>query len=71
MMTRSVRIGGLSDQDGFRRADVLAMSPNERLMCLIRLRDRQFAGVARPIRGSGVVSLRSLATAGPKDRRAR
>lgn len=60
MIAKLVRIGVVSDQDAFRRQDVLAMTPSERLMCLIRLRDRQFGAQASPIRGACAVAYRDL-----------
>lgn len=60
MITAKVRIGTVGDQDKFRREDMLAMTPVERIMTLIRLRDRQFAAVSRPIRNCGVVSYRTF-----------
>ena len=66
MIKKIVRIGAISDQDRFRRQDVMAMDPSERIMCLIRLRDRQFGAVARPIRGSGAVSYRNFVVSSRK-----
>jgi hypothetical protein len=60
MITRLVRIGRVSDQDTVRRHDTLAMTPSERVMQLIRLRDRQFGASSRPVRGSGAVSYRNM-----------
>jgi len=60
MIAKRIRIGVVSDQDTFRRQDVMAMTPSERVMCLIRLRDRQFGETATPVRGSCVVSFRYL-----------
>ncbi len=60
MIERVVRIGTLADQDSFRREDVLCMTPDERLRCLIRLRDRQFRHIATPVRQSGSVQIRRL-----------
>ena len=57
-----VRIGAVADQDRFRREDMLAMTPEERIMTLIKLRNRQFGAISRRIRGSGIVSYRTLAT---------
>ena len=62
MIKAKERIGAVADQDRFRREDMLAMTPEERIMTLIRLRNSQFGAVARPIRGSGIVSYRTLAT---------
>jgi hypothetical protein len=62
MLTAKVRIGAVADQDRFRREDMLAMTPEERIMTLIKLRNRQFGAVSRPIRDSGIVSYRTLAT---------
>ena len=60
MIEPIARIGRVADQERFRREDTLGMSPSERVMCLIRLRNRQFGPVSRPIRGSGVFSCRTL-----------
>ncbi len=60
MITKVVRIGAVADQDAIRRRDVLAMTPSERVMCLIRLRDRQFGASARPVRASDPVRYRTL-----------
>jgi hypothetical protein len=60
MIARRVRIGKIEDQDQFRRADLLAMTPEERIMTLIRLRNRQIGAVSQPVRDSGVVSYRRL-----------
>lgn len=60
MIAAKVRIGSVADQDRFRRADMLAMTPAERIMTLIRLRNRQFGAVSRPIRDSGIVSYRTF-----------
>ena len=59
MIAKRIRIGAVSDQDTFRRHDVLSMTPSERIMCLIRLRDRQFGATASPVRGARVVSYRN------------
>jgi len=56
MLTAGVRIGAVEDQDRFRREDVLAMTPEERIMTLVKLRNRQFGAVAQRIRDSGIVS---------------
>jgi hypothetical protein len=56
-----VRIGTVEDQDRFRQEDLQAMSPDERIMTLIRLRNRQFGSRAKRIRDSGVFSSRQLA----------
>jgi hypothetical protein len=61
MIKPIARIGRVADQERFRREDTLAMSPSERVMCLIRLRNRQFGQVSRPIQGSGIFSYRRLA----------
>lgn len=61
MIAPKVRIGAVADQDRFRREDVLAMTPAERIMTLMRLRNRQFGAISRPIRGSGIVSYRTFA----------
>ncbi len=58
MIAPKVRIGTVGDQDQFRREDILAMTPAERIMTLIQLRNRQFGAVSCPIRGSGIVSYR-------------
>jgi hypothetical protein len=60
MITAKVRIGAVADQDRFRREDMLAMTPEERIMTLIKLRNRQFGAVSRPIRDSGIVSYRTF-----------
>jgi hypothetical protein len=60
MIAKLVRIGTPADPDAWRRQDLLAMTPSERVRCLIGLRDRQFGATARPIRGSGLVSFRGL-----------
>jgi hypothetical protein len=60
MITKVVRIGRVADQDAVRRHDTLLMTPSERVMQLIRLRDRQFGASARPVRGSGAVSYRNV-----------
>ena len=52
------------EQDRFRREDVLAMSPEERIMTLIEIRNRQYGAVSRRIRGSGIVSYRKLTDRG-------
>ena len=61
MIDAKVRIGTVEDQDRCRREDLQAMSPDERVMTLIKLRNRQFGGIAKPIRNSGVFSCRQLA----------
>ena len=61
MIEVQVRIGTVGDQDRFRREDMLAMTPAERIMTLIRLRNSQFGAIARPIRDSGIVSYRNFA----------
>ncbi len=38
----------------------MAMTPSERIMCLIRLRDHQFRAAACPVRESCTVSYRNL-----------
>ena len=60
MIKKMVRIGAVADQDTFRRQDVKAMTPSERVMCLIRVRDRQFAALASSVRNSGTVNYRNL-----------
>lgn len=60
MIEAQVRIGTVADQDRFRREDMLAMTPAERIMTLIRLRNSQFGAISRPIRDSGIVSYRSF-----------
>ena len=60
MIARRVRIGKVGDQDRFRREDLLAMTPEARIMTLVELRNRQFGAVSQPIRDSGVVSYRTL-----------
>ncbi|MEI7437281.1 MAG: hypothetical protein WCL16_10820 [bacterium] len=60
MISKIVRIGAVSDQDSFRRQDAMAMTPSERIMCLIRLRDHQFRAAACPVRESCTVSYRNL-----------
>lgn len=60
MIAAKVRIGSVADQDRFRREDVLAMTPAERIMTLIRLRNSQFGAISRPIRDSGIVSYRTF-----------
>lgn len=60
MIAQKVRIGTVGEQDRFRREDMLAMTPAERIMALIRLRNYQFGAISRPIRGSGVVSYRTF-----------
>ncbi len=60
MITAKVRMGTVGDQDRFRREDMLAMTPAERIMTLIRLRNRQFGSVSLPIRDSGIVSYRTF-----------
>ena len=42
MLAAKVRMGTVEDQDRFRREDMLAMTPDERIMTLIRLRNTQF-----------------------------
>lgn len=59
-MAAKVRIGTVVEQDRFRREDMLAMTPEERIMTLIRLRNRQFGAVSSPIRDSGIVSIRTI-----------
>jgi hypothetical protein len=61
MIDAKVRIGPVQDQDRFRREDLQAMSPEERIMTLVRLRDRQFGSTAKRIRDSGVFSCRQFA----------
>ncbi len=60
MLEEKVRMGTIGDQDRFRREDMLAMTPAERIMTLIRLRNSQFGAVSRPIRDSGIVSFRTF-----------
>lgn len=60
MLAAKVRMGTVGDQDRFRREDMLAMTPAERIMTLIRLRNAQFGAVSRPIRDSGIVSYRTF-----------
>lgn len=60
MIAAKVRMGTVADQDRFRREDVMAMTPEERIMTLIRLRNRQFGAISRPIRDSGLVSYRTF-----------
>ncbi len=60
MIDMKVRIGTVEDQDEFRREDIHAMSPDQRIMTLIKLRDRQFGRTATQIRNSGVFSRRQL-----------
>jgi len=60
MIATRVRIGNVEDQDQFRREDLLAMTPEERIMTLVKLRNRQFGAVSKPVRDSGVVSYRRL-----------
>ncbi|HAS82532.1 MAG TPA: hypothetical protein DCS43_07645 [Verrucomicrobia bacterium] len=60
MIATKVRIGTVADQDRFRREDMLAMTPEARIMTLIRLRNSQFGAVSRPIRDSGIVSYRTF-----------
>jgi len=60
MIAARVRIGMVEEQDRFRREDMLAMSPEERILTLIRLRNRQFGATAEPIRNSGIVSFRTF-----------
>jgi len=64
MIARRVRIGKIEDQDQFRREDLLAMTPEERIMTLVKLRNRQFGAVSQPIRDSGIVSYRRLDPSG-------
>ncbi len=61
MIKSIVRMGAVEDQDRFRREDVLAMTPDVRIMTLIRLRDNQFGTSSIPIRDSGIVSYRTFA----------
>ena len=65
MIEKRVRIGTLADQDSFRREDVMRMTPDERLRCLIRLRDQQYHHTAIPVRKSGAVEIRRLGTTPP------
>ena len=60
MIAVKVRMGTVGDQDRFRREDMLAMTPAERIMTLILLRNCQFGAASRPIRDSGVVSYRTF-----------
>jgi hypothetical protein len=60
MIAKRVRIGSIADQDKCRREDMLAMTPQERIMTLFKLRDHQCGAASKPIRGSGVVSYRRL-----------
>jgi hypothetical protein len=60
MIAKRIRIGVVSDQDTFRRQDAMAMTPSERIMCLIRLRDRQFGETATSVRGARAVSYRNV-----------
>jgi hypothetical protein len=62
MIARRVRIGKVEDQDQFRREDLLAMTPEERIMTLVRLRNRQFGAISQPVRDSGIVSYRRVNT---------
>lgn len=61
MIAKKVRIGAVGDQERFRRDDMLALTPAQRIMTLIRLRNLQFGEVSRPIRNSGIVSYRTFA----------
>jgi len=63
MIEKRVRVGSVADQDRFRRDDLQAMTPDERLAQLIRMRDIQFGATARPIRERCVCSTRQLTTA--------
>jgi len=60
MIAKLVRFGVISDQDTFRRQDAMAMTPSQRIMCLIRLRDSQFGAAASPLKKSCAVSYRNL-----------
>ena len=62
MIEKTVRIGAVADQDRFRREDVLAMTPEERIQTLIKLRNQQFGRIAKPIRNSGIVSYRKFSS---------
>ncbi len=62
MIEKNVRIGSVPDQDRFRREDTLAMTPEERIETLIKLRNQQFGRIAKPIRNSGIVSYRKFST---------
>ena len=62
MIAKTVRIGAVADQDRFRREDTLAMTPEERIETLIKLRNQQFGRIAKPIRNSGIVSYRKFST---------
>jgi hypothetical protein len=64
MIATRVRIGKIEDQDQFRRADLLAMTPEDRIMTLVELRNSQFGAVSRPVRNSGIVSYRRLDSSG-------
>ena len=64
MIAKIARIGSVAGQDALRRQDMLAMTPSERVVLLIELRDHQFGPVSRPIRGSGAVRYRALRIAG-------
>ena len=62
MIAKTVHIGAVADQDRFRREDVLAMTPEERIQTLIELRNQQFGRIAKPIRNSGIVSYRKFSS---------
>ena len=60
MMTVRVRTSPVEGHERFRREDILAMTPSERMMCMFRLLNRRAGPDARPLRGSGIVSFRTL-----------
>ena len=64
MIAKTVRIGTVASQDTVRRQDMQALTPTERVVRLIELRDHQFGPVSRPIRGSGAVQYRALRITG-------
>ena len=43
MIKKTVRVGTVQQQDGFRRQDMLRMTPAERVKVLMELRDAAFA----------------------------
>lgn len=60
MIEKVARVGSIEDQDRLRRKDTMRMTPAERLLCLINLRNTQFGADAIPLRETTSVSFRRL-----------
>jgi len=56
-MKRVARIGGLEDQDRWRRDDLRAMSPNRRVRILVEMQNQYTNNAARSLKR--VVTIRS------------